>query len=106
MDLSNVTYDRKEYLLLSITKQNQETVKHHKKRIEYITNKQSQFFLFDAFLQLNEKWMMRVTSLEVLYKTVYKITPNNNKLEVVPTYEQLIEHRVDIVLVENIKSLF
>ena len=110
MDLSNfVTYDKKEYLLLNIAKSNQEIVENtHSKpqeTLEFKMTKQKESFSFDVPLQLNENWMMGVTSLEV-YNTVYNITNSNNKLKILLTDEQLIEHGVDIVLVKNIKSLY
>ena len=110
MDLSNfVTYDKKETLLLNIAKSNQEIVENtHSKpqeTLEFKMTKQKESFSFDVPLQLNENWMMGVTSLEV-YNTVYNITNSNNKLKILLTDEQLIEHGVDIVLVKNIKSLY
>ena len=110
MDLSNfVTYDKKEFLLLNIAKSNQEIVENtHSKpqeTLEFKMTKQKESFSFDVPLQLNENWMMGVTSLEV-YNTVYNITNSNNKLKILLTDEQLIEHGVDIVLVKNIKSLY
>ena len=110
MDLSNfVTYDKKESLLLNIAKSNQEIVENtHSKpqeTLEFKMTKQKESFSFDVPLQLNENWMMGVTSLEV-YNTVYNITNSNNKLKILLTDEQLIEHGVDIVLVKNIKSLY
>ena len=44
-------------------------------------NKQKETFSFDIPVELPEQWMMVITSLEV-YKTVYKITPINNKLKI------------------------
>ena len=110
MDLSTfVTYDKKESLLLNIAKSNQEIVENtHSKpqeTLEFKMTKQKESFSFDVPLQLNENWMMGVTSLEV-YNTVYNITNSNNKLKILLTDEQLIEHGVDIVLVKNIKSLY
>ena len=110
MDLSNfVTYDKKESLLLNIAKSNQEIVENtHSKpqeTLEFKMTKQKESFSFDVPLQLNENWMIGVTSLEV-YNTVYNITNSNNKLKILLTDEQLIEHGVDIVLVKNIKSLY
>ena len=110
MDLSNfVTYDKKESLLLNIAKSNQEIVENtHSKpqeTLEFKMTKQKESFSFDVPLQLNENWMMGVTSLEV-YNTVNNITNSNNKLKILLTDEQLIEHGVDIVLVKNIKSLY
>ena len=66
--------------------------------------KQKQSFSFDVPLELPEKWMMGVTSLEV-YNTVYDITEKNNKLEILLTKQPLEKHRVDTELVPNIKSL-
>ena len=50
--------------------------------------KQKESFSFDVPLQLNEKWMIGVTCLEV-YDTVYNITEKNNKLQILLKYEQL-----------------
>ena len=93
MDLSNfVTYDKKESLLLNIAKSNQEIVENtHSKpqeTLELKMTKQKESFSFDVSLELPEKWMMRVISLEV-YSTVYKITEKNNKLQILLKYEQL-----------------
>ena len=52
--------------------------------------KQKESFSFDVRLQLNEKWMMGVTSLEV-YNTVYNITNSNNDLEIVLNDQKLKE---------------
>ena len=108
MDLSTfVTYDKKESLLLSNAKSNQEIVEntHSKSQetLEFKMNKQKESFSFDV--PLNEKWMMGVTSLEV-YNTVYNITEKNNKLEILLTKQQLEEHRVDTELVPKIKDLY
>ena len=78
MDLSTiVTYDKKESLLLGIAKSNQEIVENtHSKPQEtpdFKMTKQKESFLFDGPPQLNEKWMMGITSLEV-YNTIYNIT--------------------------------
>ena len=110
MDLSNfITYDKKESLLLSIAKSNQEIVENtHSKpqeTLEFKMTKQKESFSFDVPLILNEKWMMGVTSLEV-YNTVYNITEKNNKLEILLTKQQLEEHRVDTELVPKIKDLY
>ena len=93
MDLSTfVTYDKKESLLLSIAKSNQEIVENtHSKpqeTLEFKMTKQKESFLFDIPLQLNDKWMMGVTNLEV-YNTVYNITEKNNTLQILLKYEQL-----------------
>ena len=103
MDLSSfVTYDKKESLLFSIAKSNQEIVeKTHSKpqeTLEFKMTKQKESFSFDVPLLLPEKWMMGVTSLEV-YNTVYNITEKNIKLEILLTKQQLDEHRVDTELV-------
>ena len=110
MDLSSfVTYDKKESLLLSIAKSNQEIVENtHSKpqeTLEFKMTKQKESFSFDVSLLLLEKWMMGVTSLEV-YNTVYNITEKNNKLEILLTKQQLEEHRVDTELVPKIKDLY
>ena len=110
MDLSNfITYDKNESLLLNIAKSNQEIVKNtHSKpqeTLEFKMTKQKESFSFDVPLKLPEKWMMGVTSLEV-YNTVYNITEKNNKLENLPSKQQLEEHRVDTELVPNIKNLY
>ena len=110
MDLSTfVTYDKKESLLLSIAKSNQEIVenKHSKPQetLEFKMTKQKESFSFDVPLLLPEKWMMGVTSLEV-YTTVYNITEKKNKLEILLTKQQLEEHRIDTELVPNIHLLY
>ena len=114
MDLSSfVTYDQKEYLLLSIAKSNQEIVEdtHSKPQetLEFKMTKQKESFSFGVPLILNEKWMMGVTSLEV-YNTVYNITNINNKLEIVLNDQQLKELNLDselLILVEDLyKSYF
>ena len=110
MDLSSfVTFDKKESLLLSIAKSNQEIVENtHSKpqeTLEFKMTKQKESFSFDVSLLLPEKRMMGVTSLEV-YNTVYNITEKNNKLEILLTKQQLEEHRVDTELVPKIKDLY
>ena len=110
MDLSNfITYDKNESLLLNIAKSNQEIVKNtHSKpqeTLEFKMTKQKESFSIDVSLELPEKWMMGVTSLEV-YNTVYIITDKNNKLEILLTKRQLEEHRVDTELVPNIHLLY
>ena len=110
MDLSTfVTYDKKESLLLSIAKSNQEVGENiHSKpqeTLEFKMTKQKESFSFDVPLELPEKWMMGVTRLEV-YNTVYNITEKNNKLAILLTKQQLEEHRVDTDLVPNIKNLY
>ena len=67
--------------------------------------KQKESFSFDVPLQLNEKWMMGVTSLEV-YNTVYKITEKNNKLQILLKYDQLDALEFDTGVVPNIKKLY
>ena len=57
------------------------------------------------FPTLNEKCMMGVTSLEV-YNTVYSITENNTKLQILLKYEQLDTLEFDIGVVPNIKKLY
>ena len=110
MDLSNfVTYDKKESLLLSIAKSNQEIVENtHSKpqeTLEFKMNKQKESFSFDIPLDLPEQWMMGVTSLEV-YNTVYNITEKNNKLKILLKDEQLISLNVDTQLVMNVEYLY
>ena len=110
MDLSTfVTYDKKEFLLSSIAKSNQEIVENTQSKpqetLEFKMTKQKESFSFDVPLILNEKWMMGVTSLEV-YNTVYNIKEKNNKLEILLTKQQLEEHRIDTELVSNIKHLY
>ena len=63
MDLSNfVIYDKKESLLLSIAKSNQEIVEntHFKSQetLEFKMNKQKESFSFDVPLELPEQRMM------------------------------------------------
>ena len=108
MDLSTfVTYDKKESLLLSIAKSNQEIVENtHSKpqeTLEFKTTKQKESFSFDVPLTLNEKWMMGVTSLEV-YNTVYNITNSNNKLQIILNDRQLDALEFDTGVVPNIKK--
>ena len=110
MDLSNfVTYDKKESLLLSIAKSNQEIVENtHSKpqeTSEFKMNKQKESFSFDFPLELPEQWMMGVTSLEV-YNTVYNITEKNNKLKLLYTEKMLKENDVDTQLVPNVEYLY
>ena len=114
MDLSTfVTYDKNESLLLSIAKSHQEIVENtHSKpqeTLEFKMTKQKESFSFDVPLELPEKWMMGVTSLEV-YNTVYNITNSNNKLEIVLNDQQLKELSLDseiLVFVEDLyKSYF
>ena len=114
MDLSSfVTFDKKESLLLSIAKSNQDIVENtHSKpqeTLEFKMTKQKESFSFDVPLILNEKWMMGVTSLEV-YNTVYNITNINNELEIVLNDQQLKELNLDselLILVEDLyKSYF
>ena len=108
MDLSNfVTYDKKEFLLLDIAKSNQESVENtHSKpqdTLEFKMTKQKESFSFDVPLQLNEKWMMGVTSLEV-YNTVYNITEKNNKLQILLKYDQLDALEFASGVMPNIKN--
>ena len=110
MDLSNfVTYDKKEYLLLSIAKSNQEIVENtHSKpqeTLEFKMNKQKESFSFDIPLELPEQWMMGVTSLEV-YNTVYNITEKNNKLKLFTTEKRFKEYKVATEFMSKIKKLY
>ena len=108
MDLPTcVTYDKKESLLLSIAKSNQEIVENaHSKpqeTLEIKMTKQIESFSFDVPLELPEKWMMGVISLEV-YNTVYNITEKNNKLQILLKYEQLDALESDTGVVPNMKK--
>ena len=110
MDLSSfITYDKKESLLLSIAKSNQEIVENtHSKlqeTLEFKMNKQKESFSFDVPLILNEKWMMGVTSLEV-YNTVYNITEKNNKLQIILNDQQLKELNLDSGLILFVEDLY
>ena len=110
MDLSNfVTYDKKESLLLSIAKSNldivENTLSKPQETLEFKMNKQKESFSFDIPLELPEKWMMGVTSLEV-YNTVYNITERNNKLKILLKDEQLKSLNVDTQLVMNVEYLY
>ena len=67
--------------------------------------KQKESFSFDVPLQLNEKWMMGVLSLEV-YNTVYIITKSNNKLEIVLNDQQLKELNLDSELSVFLQDLY
>ena len=62
--------------------------------------KQKESFSFVVPLNLKEKWMMGVTSLEV-YNTVYKNTEKNNKLQILLKYEQLDALEFDTGVVPN-----
>ena len=108
MDLSPfVTYDKKESLLLSIAKSNQEIVEntHCKPQgpLEFKMIKQKESFSFDVPLLLNEKWTMGKTSVEV-YNTVYNKTEKNKKLQSLFKYEQLDALEFDTGVVPNIKN--
>ena len=67
--------------------------------------KQKESFSFDVPLQLNEKWMTGVSSLEV-YNTVYNITNSNNKLEIVLNDQQLKELNLDSELLVFVEDLY
>ena len=110
MDLSNfVTYDKKENLLLSIAKSNQEIVENtHSKpqeTLEFKMNKQKESFSFDIPMELPEQWMMGVTSLEV-YSTVNNITEKNNKLKLFTTEQNLKEYKFATEFVAKLKNLY
>ena len=110
MDLSTfVTYDKKESLLLGIAKSNHEIVENtHSKpqdTLEFKMTKEKESFSFDVPLQLNEKWMMGVTSLEVC-NTVNNITNSNNKLEIVLNDQQLKERNLDSDLLVFVEDLY
>ena len=99
----------KKSLLLNIAESNQEIVENaHSKpqeTLEFKMTKQKESFSFDVPLNLVEKWMMGVTSLEV-YNIVYNITEKNNKLQILLKYEQLEALEFDTGVVVNIKKLY
>ena len=106
MDLSNfVTYVKKESLLLIIAKSILDivgnTLSKPQETLEFEMNKQKESFSFDIPLELPEKWMTRVTSLEV-YNTVYNKLEKKNKLEIQFTRQQLKSLNVDTELQENV----
>ena len=68
-------------------------------------NKQKESFSFDIPLELPEKWMMGVTSLEV-YNTVYNITEKNNKLKRLLRKDQLDILGFDTELVKKVEYLY
>ena len=110
MDLSNfVTYDKKESLLLSFAKSNldivENTLSKPQETLEFKMNKQKASFSFDIPLQLPEKWMMGVTSLEV-YNTVYNITKKNNILKHFITEQNLKEYKLPTEFIPKIKNLY
>ena len=81
--LSNFSpIDNKEMLLLNIAKSNLEIVvnthSQPQETLEFKMNKQKESFSFDQPIDLPDKWMMGVISLEV-YNTVYNITEMNNE---------------------------
>ena len=105
MDLSNfVTYDKKESLLLNIAKSNldivENTLSKPQETLEFEINKQKESFSFDIPLELPEKWILGVTSLEV-YNSVYNISNKNNSFQIQLTDEQL--SGIDTKLVMNIE---
>ena len=68
-------------------------------------NKQKESFSFDIPLELPEKWMMGVTSIEV-YNSVYNITEKNNKPKILLNDQQLKSLNVDSQLVLNVEFLY
>ena len=94
---------------MSIAKSSQEIVeKTHSKpqeTLEFKMTKQKESFSFDVPLELPEKWMMGVTSLEV-YNTVYNITNSNNKLEIILNDQQLKELNLDSELLVFLEDLY
>ena len=110
MDLSNfVTHDKKESLLLSIAKSNldivENTLSKPQETLEFKMNKQKESFSFDIPLELPEKWMMGVTSLEV-YNTAYNITEKNNKIKLFETEKRLKEYKFATEFIPKIKNLY
>ena len=109
MELSNFNpSDKKEILLLNIAKSNLDIVENtHSKpqeTLEFKMNKQSESFSFDIPLELPEKWMMGVTSLEV-YNTVFNITSKNNSIQIQLTDEQIEKLGIDTKLAVKIEYL-
>ena len=94
---------------MSIAKYSQEIVENaHSKpqeTLEFKMTKQKEPFSFDVPLNLEEKWMIGVTSLEV-YNTVYNITNSNNKLEIVLNDQQLKELNLDSELLVLVEALY
>ena len=89
MDLSNfVTNDKKESLLLSIAKSNlhflENTLSKSQETLDFKMNKQIESFSFDVPLELPEKWMVGVSSLDV-YTTVFNNTEKKNKSKIFET---------------------
>ena len=110
MDLSNfVTYDKKESLLLSIAKSNLDIVENTSSKpqetLEFKLKKQKESFSFDIPLELPEKWMMGVTSLEV-YNTVYNITEKNTKLKILLRKDQIDVLGLDTELIKKVEYLY
>ena len=110
MDLSNfVTHDKKECLFLSIAKSNLEIVENTLSKPpetpEFKMTKQKEYFSFDVPLEVPEKWMMGVLSLEV-YNTVYNNTEKNIKFILPYTEQMLIKYEVDNEFVPKIKKLY
>ena len=86
MDLSKfTTNDKKETLLLAIAKSNLDIVDNTRSQpqetLEFKMNKHQKSFPFDPPLQLPDKWMMGVISLEV-YNSVFNVTERNNSFKV------------------------
>ena len=109
MELSKFSpSDKKEILLLNIAKSILDVVDNtHAKpqeTLEFKMNKQSESFSFNIPLELPEKWMMGVTSLEV-YNTVYNITSKNNSIQIQLTDEQIEKVGIDTQLAMNIEYL-
>ena len=89
---------------MSIAKSNldivENTLSKPQETLEFKMNKQKESFSFDIPLESPEKWMMRVTSLEV-YNTVYNITEKNNKLKILLRKDQLDSLGFDTELVKK-----
>ena len=94
---------------MSIAKSNldivENTLSKPQETLEFKMNEQKESFSFDVPLELNEQWMMGVTSLDV-YNTVYKITEKNNKLKILFRKDQIDSLGLDTELVKKVEYLY
>ena len=94
---------------MNIAKSNQEIVENTQfkpqETLEFKMTKQKESFSFDGSFNLEEKWMMGVTSLEV-YNTVYNISEKNSKLQILLKYTQLDALELDTGVVQKLKDLY